>query len=413
MISSGFFHGELAEYGTDFFTGVPDSLLKSFCAYLTDCSNKNAATQHIIAVNEGAAVALAAGYHLAAGKIPLVYMQNSGIGNAVNPLLSLADGDVYRIPMLLLVGWRGEPGVKDEPQHLKQGKVTRALFEAMDIPYLILSDNEDEVKNQLKECYAQINKDGTPFALIVRKDTFAPYALAFGNAPGDASGDTAGCAEEAVLSREEAIEEIISLSSAKGEVFISTTGMASRELYELREKFGMGHERDFLTVGSMGHASSMALAIALQKPELLVTCIDGDGAALMHMGSMAAIGAQKPANLRHIVLNNGAHDSVGGQPTIAKKLDFCGIARCAGYAQVFSAATREELRRIFNARILDARILDASAPAARVPVAQSGGPVFIEVNVRKGSRKDLGRPSTSPAENKEAFMRFIKEGKNG
>ena len=385
MIDAGFFCNLLASHGTEFFTGVPDSLLKSFCAWITDHSiGKN----HIIAVNEGTAVALASGYHLATGKIPLVYMQNSGIGNAVNPLLSLADGDVYRIPMILLAGWRGEPGVKDEPQHLKQGKVTRALFEAMGIPHLILSDNEDKVRLQLEECYALIKTNNTPFALIVRKNTFAPYALESGTnaAESSLSAESAPSVENE-MSREEAIEEIIRLSSSDG-LFVSTTGMASRELYELREKYNMGHERDFLTVGSMGHASSLALALTEQKPELPVTCIDGDGAALMHLGTLAAIGARKPANLRHIVLNNGAHDSVGGQPTIARRIDIAGIARSAGYAQVYSVRTREELRRVSG---------------------DKSGPVFIEVLVRKGNRKDLGRPRSSPLENKEAFMRFISE----
>jgi phosphonopyruvate decarboxylase len=373
MLNSGAFCNLLAAHGTDFFTGVPDSLLKSFCAWVTDHTEKN----HILAVNEGAALALASGYHLATGKTPLVYMQNSGIGNAVNPLLSLADGDVYRIPMILLVGWRGEPGVKDEPQHLKQGKVTCALFEAMGIPYLILSANEDEVHSQIEKCYAHIKKNNTPFALIVRKDTFAPY-----------TAPSAVASSGAEMSREETIEEIIRLS-LPGEVFISTTGMASRELYELREKNNMGHERDFLTVGSMGHASSLALALAEQKPDLPVTCIDGDGAALMHLGSMATIGVRKPANLRHIVLNNGAHDSVGGQPTIAQKINLSGIARCAGYAKVFSVKTREELCGALS---------------------ETTRPLFIEVLVRKGNRKDLGRPRSSPQENKESFVRFISGG---
>jgi phosphonopyruvate decarboxylase len=387
LITPGFFHNELAAHGTEFFTGVPDSLLKSFCAWLSGhAPEKN----HIIAVNEGAALALASGYHLATGKIPLVYMQNSGIGNAVNPLLSLADGDVYRIPLVLLAGWRGEPGVKDEPQHLKQGKVTCALFEAMGIPYLILSDREDEVHSQLEECYAHIKKDNTPFALIARKDAFSPYTPDSGS-----TTDTEISGKEPEMSREEAIEEIIR-SSSSDECFVSTTGMASRELYELREKHRMGHERDFLTVGSMGHASSLALALALQKPELPVSCIDGDGAALMHLGNMAAIGARKPANLRHIVLNNGAHDSVGGQPTIARSIDLSGIARSSGYVRIFSVKTPEKLRLVLG----------------EFAAGERNGPLFIEVRVRKGSRGDLGRPGSSPQENKEAFMRFISGGKS-
>ena len=373
MINTNNFFNMLTAHGTEFFTGVPDSLLKNFCAYLSDNTTQN---NHIIAVNEGCAIALAAGFHLATGKIPLVYMQNSGIGNAVNPLLSLADSDVYSIPMILLISWRGEPGVKDEPQHLKQGKVTCAMFEAMGIPHLILSGNEEEAAGQLEECYSKIKKYNSPFALIVRKDIFAPYSL---------SDKNVDDAEKLPMSREDALDTIVRLSSSN-DIFVSTTGMASRELYELREKYGMSHEQDFLTVGSMGHASSIALAIALQKPEISVTCIDGDGAALMHLGGMAAIGALKQSNLRHIVLNNGAHDSVGGQPTIARKIDLCGIARGAGYIRFFSVKTQEELHHVLG---------------------EKNGPLFIEVMIDKGNRKDLGRPGTSPQDNKEAFMRFL------
>ena len=379
MINPDYFYDMLKSHGTDYYTGVPDSLLKSFCAYLSDNSSQS---NHIIAVNEGAAVSLASGYHLSTGKIPLVYMQNSGIGNAVNPLLSLADNDVYQIPMILLIGWRGEPEVKDEPQHLKQGKVTCALLDAMEIPYIILSDNEDEVCGQLEICYSKINNNISPFALIVKKDTFAPYDLSVKNTSGS---------EEFEMTREDAIDTIICLSSSD-EVFISTTGMASRELYELREKYSMNHEHDFLTVGSMGHASSLALAISINKPEIRVTCIDGDGAVLMHLGSMAAIGSLKPSNLRHIVLNNGAHDSVGGQPTIARNIDLCGIARSAGYEKVFSVKTQKELH---------------------LALKENDGPLFIEVLIRKGNRKNLGRPETGPLENKESFMRFLNNTNRG
>ena len=380
MINTEYFYKLLVEFGIGFFSGVPDSLLKNICFCITDKTDKK---NHITAVNEGAAIALAAGYHLAAEKIPLVYMQNSGLGNAVNPLLSLADKDVYGIPIVLLIGWRGEPGVKDEPQHLKQGEVTCSVLDAMNIPYLILSDNEHDVKDQLNECFTIIKKNSTPFAFIVRKDTFSPYIPSLKN---NAELD------KGLISREEAIEYIIKTSSPS-EVFISTTGMASRELYDLREKYQTSHERDFLTVGSMGYASSIALAVAMRKPKLRVTCIDGDGAALMHMGSIAAIGVQKPANLRHIVLNNGAHDSVGGQPTIAQSIDLCGIARSSGYAQIFSVKNLKELQRALDETLLNENL----------------GAVFIEVQIRKGNRKDLGRPASSPKDNKEAFMRFISE----
>jgi phosphonopyruvate decarboxylase len=374
MIEPAFFYDALLRYGTDFFTGVPDSLLKSFCAYITDHAETR---RHIIPANEGAAVALACGYHLATGKIPLVYMQNSGIGNAVNPLLSLADPEVYHIPLVLLIGWRGEPGITDEPQHLKQGKVTGALLEAMSIPKVILGDTEAEVRQQLASMYHRIAQTKTPYAVVVRKDTFAPYTLHKTEA------------SQGGMSREEAIEEIL-CSSDSETLFFSTTGMASRELYELRERYRMGHERDFLTLGSMGHASQIALAVALHQPNRLVTCLDGDGAALMHLGALAIIGTQKQlGNFRHILLNNGAHDSVGGQPTVALEIDLPAIARACGYEAAYSVTTRDELGALI--------------------AAKQEGPTFIEVRVRKGARKDLGRPRSSPEENKQALMAVLQE----
>jgi len=369
LIEAAYFYNKLVEKGVGFFSGVPDSLLKDFCAYITDHADK---INHIIAVNEGAAVGLACGYHLATGRIPLVYMQNSGIGNAVNPLLSLADNEVYRIPVVLVIGWRGEPGVHDEPQHIKQGKVTCSLLESMGIPYAVLEKDENSVNSQIETCFKTISETGSSYALVIRKDTFAPYSLQKKEE------------HEAVMTREEAIEEI---AAGCGGIIVSTTGMISRELYELRDKTASGHERDFLTVGSMGHASSIALSIALQKPELQVTCLDGDGAALMHMGSLAAIGTQKPRNYCHIVLNNGAHDSVGGQPTIAPFIDIPAAARACGYIHVYQAKTKEELKNIL--------------------AKKNEGLTFIEVKVKKGARKDLGRPKTTPQENKAAFMKYI------
>jgi len=371
LIEASYFYNKLIEKGVGFFSGVPDSLLKDFCAYITDHAEKQ---NHIIAVNEGAAVGLACGYHLAANRIPLVYMQNSGIGNAVNPLLSLADNDVYRIPVVVVIGWRGEPGVHDEPQHVKQGKVTCSLLESMGIPYAVLEKDENSVNSQIETCFKTISETGSPYALVIRKETFAPYTLQKKEE------------HDAVMTREEAIEEIA--ANRKG-IIVSTTGMISRELYELRDKAGTGHERDFLTVGSMGHASSIALSIALQKPQLQVTCLDGDGAALMHMGSFAAIGAQKPHNYCHIVLNNGAHDSVGGQPTIAPFIDIPSIARACGYTKVYQVKIKKELQKILSNK--------------------NEGLTFIEVKVKKGARKDLGRPKSSPQENKEAFMKFIED----
>jgi phosphonopyruvate decarboxylase len=369
LITAEYFYNKLTEKGVGFFSGVPDSLLKDFCAYITDHVEKQ---NHIIAVNEGAAVGLACGYHLTTNRIPLVYMQNSGIGNAVNPLLSLADSEVYRIPLVLVIGWRGEPGVHDEPQHVKQGKVTCSLLESMGIPYAVLEKDENSVNSQIETCFKTISETGSPYALVIRKETFSPYTLQKKEE------------HEAVMTREEVIEEI---AANREGIIVSTTGMISRELYELRDKTSAGHARDFLTVGSMGHASSIALAIAMQKPQLQVTCLDGDGAALMHMGSFAAIGQKKPRNYCHIVLNNGAHDSVGGQPTIAPFIDIPSVARACGYAKVYQIKTKKELKKIL--------------------AKKNEGLTFIEIKVKKGARKDLGRPKSTPQENKEAFMKFI------
>jgi phosphonopyruvate decarboxylase len=371
MIRPEFFYTNLISHGVEFFSGVPDSLLKSFCAYITDHAGEQ---NHVIAAGEGGAVALASGCHLATGKIPLVYMQNSGMGNAVNPLLSLADEDVYGIPLILLIGWRGEPGIPDEPQHIKQGKVTCALLEAMGIPFAVLSNEETELEKQMDACYARLRERKSPYALVVRKDTFSPYTL---QKIERNSGE---------MSREEAIEEILAGSGPRT-VYFSTTGMASRELCEIRERLGQDHRRDFLTLGSMGHASQIALGTALYKPEIPVTCLDGDGAVLMHLGSLGIIGSRKPKNFRHIILNNGAHDSVGGQPTIGLKVDFTTIARSCGYCNAVSVHTVKDLR---------------DALAQEVP-----GPRLIEVKVRRGNRKDLGRPKSSPKENKSALMEVL------
>lgn len=367
MINVEVFFDKLIKNNIDYFVGVPDSLLKSFCAYVTDNAKK-----HEIAVNEGSAIALASGYYLATSKIPLVYMQNSGLGNAINPLLSLADEKVYSIPMILLIGWRGEPNVKDEPQHIKQGEVTIELLKAMKIPFEIL--DETNLDKQIQTCYKYIKENSSPFAFIVKKNTFSDYKLQ--NIKNDFSK----------ISREYAIKFCIENIDEKS-VFVSTTGMASRELFELRESRGQGHEKDFLCVGSMGHASAIALNIAKEHRNRQIICFDGDGAVLMHLGSLASIGSSEISNFTHIVLNNKAHDSVGAQPTIAGKIDLCSIASACGYKYTASTDNIDELNRILK---LSKDKLS-----------------FIEIKVKKGSRKDLGRPTTTPKENKINFMKYL------
>lgn len=373
MIRPSYFYDLLMKNGTDFFAGVPDSLLKNFCAYVTDNAP---AEKHIISANEGSATALATGYHLATGKIPMIYMQNSGEGNMVNPLLSIADPDVYSIPMLIVIGWRGEPGVHDEPQHVKQGKVTCELLDAMKVPYEVLSENEADLPAQFEKAYSYIRENNAQYAFVIRKGTFDDYKLV-NNIPVDGK-----------MSREEAIEKIM-LSADESTAFVSTTGMASRELYELRDKHGMSHEKDFLTVGGMGHASQIALSIAMQKKDRQVYCIDGDGASIMQMGGMATIGTRAPSNMIHFVLNNGAHDSVGGQPTVGRQIDLCAIAAGCGYENVLKVETPEEL---------DAALNDSESKSKLT---------FVEVLVTKGARKDLGRPKSTPKENKIALMNFL------
>ena len=375
MIRPSYFYDLLIKNGTDFFAGVPDSLLKNVCAYITDNAP---AENHIISANEGSATGLATGYHLATGKIPMIYMQNSGEGNMVNPLMSIADPDVYSIPMLIVIGWRGEPGVHDEPQHVKQGKVTCDLLDAMKIPYEVLSDNEADLPVQFEKAYKYIKENNAQYAFVIRKGTFEDYKLQ-NNIP-----------VEGKMFREEAIEKIM-LSADNKTVFVSTTGMISRELYELRDKYNMGHDRDFLTVGGMGHASQIALAIAMQKKDRQVYCLDGDGASIMQMGGMATIGSRKPSNYVHFVLNNGAHDSVGGQPTVGRQIDFCEIAEGCGYENVVKVTTPEEL---------DAVLGDVETKEKLT---------FVEVFVTKGARKDLGRPKSTPVENKIALMKFLEK----
>lgn len=375
MISPEFLIENLRKNGIDFFAGVPDSLLKNICAYIADHIDSS---HNIITANEGAAVGLAAGYHLATGKAGVVYMQNSGEGNTINPLASLTDKEVYNIPVLLIIGWRGRPGVHDEPQHVKQGKVTTGLLDVMGISYEVLSKEEDQAAAQIDKA-ADALKRNEVYALVIEKDTFSEYKLQ--------NIET----NDLTMTREEAIQAAAK-ALAPTDVIVSTTGMISRELFEARAAWGQGHEKDFLTVGSMGHASQIALGIALNKKDRRVWCFDGDGATIMHMGSMAIVASKRPANYIHVVFNNGAHDSVGGQPTVGLKINLPEVAKAVGYSSVYSVSTIEEL----NSRL---SVLSSQS---------NDGPVFLEVKVKKGNRKDLGRPTTTPIDNKQAFMNNLK-----
>ena len=360
--------------GSDFFTGVPDSQLKALCDYLmfTYGIDKK---HHIIAANEGNCTALAAGYHLATGKVPVVYMQNSGEGNIINPVASLLNDAVYAIPVIFVVGWRGEPGIHDEPQHIYQGKVTTKLLEDMDINYMILDkETKTEVVAGKMQQFKNMLENGKSVAFVVRKG-----ALSF--------DEKVNYKNEYTMKREEIIQHILNVS--KEDPIVSTTGKASREVFETRVANGQDHKYDFLTVGSMGHSSAIAMGVAINTPNQKIWCIDGDGAVLMHMGSMAVLGANKLPNFVHVIINNGAHETVGGMNTVADKIDLVAIAKACGYQYAVS---------VDNFTILDQELNKAKT---------SNVLTMIEVKCSIAARDDLGRPTTTALENKENFMKYL------
>ena len=360
--------------GSDFYTGVPDSQLKALCNYLMATYGIDP-NHHIIAANEGNCTALAAGYYLATGKVPAVYMQNSGEGNIINPVASLLNDKVYAIPVVFIVGWRGEPGIHDEPQHIYQGEVTLKLLEDMDIAtFVIGKETTDEEAEKAMDNFRMILAQGKDVAFVIRKGalTDAPK-VEYRN--------------DNTMVREEIIRHIVNVSGE--DPVVSTTGKASRELFEIREANAQGHQYDFLTVGSMGHSSSIALGVALNKPDRKIWCIDGDGAVLMHMGSLAIVGAVKPKNLVHVVINNEAHETVGGMPTAAKSIDFVSIAKACGYSYAKAVQTFDDLDRELKA------------------VKERNELSLLEIKSSIGAREDLGRPTTTALENKNNFMKFI------
>ena len=372
----------LKKHDIRFVTGVPDSLLKDVCACITAHFST---PHHIIATNEGSAVGLAIGHYLATGRTALIYMQNSGLGNTVNPVASLVDPQVYGIPMIFMIGWRGEilsngKQLHDEPQHKKQGQITLSQLDILDIPYRIVDGSHEKIEAIMENLVQLSLQRSGPVALIIRKNTFSSFKLI--NPPQENN-------EDLPLTREAAISSIIA-SLPEDVAIVSTTGMASRELFELRKENNQGHQRDFLTVGGMGHAGQIAAGIAFSRPELKVVCIDGDGAILMHTGGLA--NSADCRNLVHIVINNGAHDSVGGQPTKGRTLDFTAIAKACGYSRVALAKNAEEIERQMKAFL------------------ECGTSAFLEIKCRRGNRADLGRPDRIPMKNKEDFMAFMTAG---
>lgn len=372
MISVQEIFQQIEKMGIEVIAGVPDSTLKHFCDGLQTCSGR---FRHCVTANEGAAVGVAIGTYLATGKPACIYMQNSGIGNIINPIASLAHGDVYGIPMLFIVGWRGEPGTKDEPQHVFQGKATCQMFETLEIPYAIISSEttEAELGGVWGLCEAAFSEK-KQFAIIVKKNTFLPETKYVWN-----NGNS--------LNREYVLRNILRAIPQDG-IIVSTTGKISRELYEQYSVLYGNHDALFMTVGGMGHASMIAYGIAINKPDRKVICVDGDGAALMHMGAMALIASQAPKNFIHIVINNMAHESVGAMPTGCQKTNFAMLAKAAGYMEALRIVNESELDDL------------------KVKLNKTG-PVLYEIMVSLDSREDLGRPKETARENAVNFMRFL------
>lgn len=356
MIDPKVFLELLQSSGVEFFAGVPDSYLNGFCNYL---SEKIPQDKHMIAANEGNAVALGAGYYFATGTVPLVYLQNSGLGNTVNPLVSLADQHVFKVPLLLLIGWRGEPGVKDWAQHRTQGEITPELLDLMGIPWLIVEDDRHFPVQGVKDLIKRAKEERRPVALIGRKGVFS-------------SVDKDNILDHTYpLSREEAIEAILD-ALPSDTVYAATTGRATRELFYLRQRRGEGHQYDFLNVGAMGHTSSLALGMALARKNRLVVCLDGDSAAIMHMGALAIAGGVEGIRFLHVILNNGAHESVGGQASAGYRIDFTAMAAACGYRTISRPViTRQELS------------------TAAVELSTGRGAAFIDVRIHKGLKGAL------------------------
>lgn len=361
----------LAKNGVEYFCGVPDSLVSSFIFFL----ETNVKDSHDVAANEGNAIGMAIGFHVATRKVPLVYMQNSGFNNAIDPLGSLTDKSVLGIPMLLLISWRGQPGKTDEPQHSKQGDITCELLKLLDIPYVVLSRDAKEVAAQIELAIKTAKEQNRPYAFLVEKDSFEKFGAAAGHNP------------QYPLSREEALGIVLG-TIKKPDVVVSGVGKISREVFEYREANSQEH-LDLLVVGGMGHASSIALGVAMQKKDRRVYCLDGDGSVLMHMGALSTIGSKQPTNFCHIVFNNGTHDSVGGQPTTAYDTDLIAVAKASGYKNVFLAVDSVQVTRALK------------------KAATLSGPILIEIRIHGGARDNLSRPSLSPQSNKDTFMSYL------
>ncbi len=363
----------LQAMGVDFFTGVPDSLLNDFCLYLT---NYMTTKQHVMAANEGNAIAIAAGHYMATGKLPLVYMQNSGIGNATNPILSLTHDCVYGIPMLLVIGWRGDPAISDHVQHKKQGELTPVLMKDMDIPYEILEDESTTIE-KFERAVEKAKEISSPVALIAKKAILTEIIK------------KQVYTDNSLMNREEAIAAVVDILGDDA-IYLGTTGRTTRELHEQLKNHNIGAGHEWLNVGSMGHVSSVGLGLALACPEKKIVVFDGDAAVVMHMGALATNCRYKAGNMIHIVLNNGVNESVGGQPSAGYIVNLTAVAEACGYRNPGHAiVTKEELQKIVSEN------------------QKSDRPLFIDVHVRQGIRQDMPKLTIDHKSQKRALMKTL------
>lgn len=362
------------ELGIDFYTGVPDSLLKDFLKYIQDHADS---PDNIITANEGLAVGLASGYHFKTGKLPLIYLQNSGLGNIINPLTSLADKEMYAVPIILLIGWRGRPGTTDEPQHVKMGRITIPLLDVLEVPHFFMDADESFSFDSVDKAIALAIAEQKPVALIVPEGVFEKY-------------EGKEKADEYSLVREEVIGHIIEKLNGD-EVVVCTTGKSGREFYESNTAAGNKISKYLLSVGAMGHANHIALGIKGKSNEKIVM-IDGDGAVLMHMGSLPVIAHHATTDFIHIVINNGSHESVGGQPTEGFFVDCCKMALACGYKKAVCIKDETELTDWLSNGF------------------DSTETQFVEIRTNRSSRPDLGRPSGIPIDWKHDFMNALKKG---
>lgn len=374
IISCEDFFEVLKKQGITFFTGIPDSTFKDWMSFLADNDKKK--LENLVACNECEAIALAAGYHLATNKIGVVYMQNSGLGKTVNPLTSICDPEIYAIPILLLIGWRGEPGEIDAAQHKKMGKITLPLLELLQIPYSILEPDLNKVETELKNAYSHFTKIKGPYAFIIKKNLFKKYET------------KKKIINEFELTRKRAINLIME-NLNNDEIIVSNTGYISRELFEYRESRKKDHYKSFYNIGGMGCASSISLSIALHKPNKKVLVFDGDGSILMQMGALSTIGKSSPSNLIHIIFDNNAHESTGGQPTNSESVDFIEIALGCSYKSAILITTSERLISTIKS------------------LSKMEGPILLLVKINLTLNTDLKRPNKKPTEYKKDLMNYL------